>query len=557
MLLSLSLTDFVIVPKLTVNLGSGFTALTGETGAGKSILIDALQLLLGARADTVVIREGAKKTEVSGIFSQNRVTRHWLAENGFESDDDILMRRVLDAGGRSRAWINGSPATAGQMRSLGEKLVDIHGQHANQSLLKPAEQLRLLDAQGGLFEQRRRVRSLYQDWQIASDALNKGEARAASLQDELERLAWMKEDLDALAPEEGEWERVDEEHTRLSNASEIISGVEAATSELVEDDVSAQSLIGNAYQKLVSLARYDPKLEEAAQTLSDASSIVDDTASTLRSYLDRTDLDEEKLAKLDARLSAYYDTARKFHVQPSDLKNLHEKVNAQIKEIQAGFDTESLKKQAAAARAAYMKEAKALSEARRKAAQALSRLVTAAMQKLAMEGGKLEISLTPSTPGPHGLERCDFLVAGHEGVAARPLTKVASGGELSRISLAIAVITARATPVETMIFDEIDAGIGGAVAEVVGLLLQKLGRDRQVLCVTHQPQVASCAVHHLHVEKKSEGGHTSSSLTQLDEAGRVEEIARMLGGLHLTRATIDHAREMLRLSAPGSGAQPS
>lgn len=253
MLLSLSLTDFVIVPELTINLEGGFTALTGETGAGKSILIDALQLLLGARADTVVIREGAKKTEVSGIFSQNRSTRRWLTDNGFEPDDDeILMRRVLDASGRSRAWINGSPATVSQMRTLGEKLVDIHGQHANQSLLKPAEQLRLLDAHGGLFESRKKVRRLYQDYQIATDALQKANARAASLRMNL-KLAWMKR-ISTRLPLKGEWEQVSEEHTKLSNASEIISGISSATAELVDDDVSAQTLLGNAYQKIISSA---------------------------------------------------------------------------------------------------------------------------------------------------------------------------------------------------------------------------------------------------------------------------------------------------------------
>ena len=343
-----------------------------------------------------------------------------------------------------------------------------------------------------------------------------------------------------------------EEHTKLSNASEIISGISSATAELVDDDVSAQTLLGNAYQKIISLSRFDSKLEDAAQQLSDASSIVNDTASTLRQYLDGNDLDEERLAALDSRLSAYYDTARKFHVRPEELKNLHDKVNTQISEIQSGFDTESLRRAAAQAKAAFMREAEALSASRRTAAQSLSKLVTEAMQKLSMEGGRLEVSLSPSEPGPHGLEHCDFLVAGHEGVSPRALTKVASGGELSRISLAISVITARATPVETMIFDEIDAGIGGAVAEVVGRLLQQLGHDRQVLCVTHQPQVASCAIHHLHVEKKTVDGKTVSSLTQLDSKGRIEEIARMLGGIHMTQATLDHAKEMLRLSSPQS-----
>ena len=493
-----------------------------------------------------MIREGAKKTEVSGIFSQNRSTRRWLTDNGFEPDDDeILMRRVLDASGRSRAWINGSPATVSQMRTLGEKLVDIHGQHANQSLLKPAEQLRLLDAHGGLFESRKKVRRLYQDYQIATDALQKANARAASLQDELEKLAWMKEDLDACLKRE--WERVSEEHTKLSNASEIISGISSATAELVDDDVSAQTLLGNAYQKM-HLLNSDSN-EDARRLVFFHRKM---TASTLRQYLDGNDLDEERLAALDSRLSAYYDTARKFHVRPEELKNLHDKVNTQISEIQSGFDTESLRRAAAQAKAAFMREAEALSASRRTAAQSLSKLVTEAMQKLSMEGGRLEVSLSPSEPGPHGLEHCDFLVAGHEGVSPRALTKVASGGELSRISLAISVITARATPVETMIFDEIDAGIGGAVAEVVGRLLQQLGHDRQVLCVTHQPQVASCAIHHLHVEKKTVDGKTVSSLTQLDSKGRIEEIARMLGGIHMTQATLDHAKEMLRLSSPQS-----
>ena len=549
MLLSLSLTDFVIVPELTINLEGGFTALTGETGAGKSILIDALQLLLGARADTVVIREGAKKTEVSGIFSQNRSTRRWLTDNGFEPDDDeILMRRVLDASGRSRAWINGSPATVSQMRTLGEKLVDIHGQHANQSLLKPAEQLRLLDAHGGLFESRKKVRRLYQDYQIATDALQKANARAASLQDELEKLAWMKEDLDALAPEKGEWERVSEEHTKLSNASEIISGISSATAELVDDDVSAQTLLGNAYQKIISLSRFDSKLEDAAQQLSDASSIVNDTASTLRQYLDGNDLDEERLAALDSRLSAYYDTARKFHVRPEELKNLHDKVNTQISEIQSGFDTESLRRAAAQAKAAFMREAEALSASRRTAAQSLSKLVTEAMQKLSMEGGRLEVSLSPSEPGPHGLEHCDFLVAGHEGVSPRALTKVASGGELSRIMLAIKTVLADSDDIPTLIFDEIDTGISGRTAQKVAEKLAVISRNHQVICITHLPQIAAMADCHFEIKKSTDGASTKTRINRLKEDETVTELARLLGGVQITDAVLQNASEMKKLA---------
>lgn len=549
MLASLSLSDFVIVPKLSLELERGFTALTGETGAGKSILIDALQLLLGARADTVVIREGAPKTEVSGIFTGNAETSLWLEGNGFEAGEpEILLRRTLDAGGRSRAWINGSPATAGQMRALGELLVDIHGQHANQSLLKPAEQLRLLDAHGALSRERAETKRLFEAWQAAKAELDAAKKRHANLAEELERLSWIKEDLDALEPEEGEWERISEEHTRLANASSIIEGAGSALALLTEDDGSASELVGQACQKLESLSRYDPKLENLAQQLSDAASIISDASSSISQYLDAADLDEERFDEVDRRLSAFYDTARKFHVRPEELAALKEKTERQLSEISSGIDTASLEAAEKDARFAYMKAARALSSGRKTAAADLARQVTEAMQALSMEGGSLEVALEPAEPGPSGIDRCAFLVAGHAGVKARELTKVASGGELSRISLAIAVITSRATPVGTLIFDEVDAGIGGAVAEVVGRLLQKLGAERQVLCVTHQPQVACCASGHLHVEKQTADGVTSSTVRPLSPEERVQEIARMLGGIRLTQATLEHAREMLETS---------
>ena len=561
MLLSLTLSQFVIVPRLTVELAPGFTALTGETGAGKSILIDALQLLLGTRADTVVIREGEPKTEVSAIFSMSRAAAKWLEENGFEAEEkEILLRRTLDTSGRSRAWINGSCATAGQMRALGERLVDIHGQHANQSLLKPAEQLRLLDAHGGLAEPRAQVHALFSAWHAAHAKLEEAKKRLAGLQDELERLSWMKEDLDALSPEAGEWERISEEHTRLANASALMEGAGESLGLLSDDDASASTLLGQAYQKLENLTRYDPKLEDIVQQLSDASSIVADATSALSAYLDTDDLDEERFAEVDRRLSAFYDTARKFHVQPEELFEVRERVSRDLAKLSDGIDTAPLEAAEKDARFAYMKAARALSSERKRAAASLARDVTAAMQTLSMEGGSLEVALSACEPGPSGLERCEFLVAGHAGVRPRDLAKVASGGELSRISLAIAVITSRATPVGTLIFDEVDAGIGGAVAEVVGRLLQQLGRERQVLCVTHQPQVACCATDHLHVEKGTEGNVTTSSVRRLSAPERVQEIARMLGGIRLTQATLDHAKEMLEISrdpGPEAAAAPA
>lgn len=551
MLLSLTLSEFVIVPRLSLELDSGFTTLTGETGAGKSILIDALQFLLGARADTIVIREGASKTEVCGIFSMPPACSEWLEENGFDAGEkEILLRRTLDLRGRSRAWINGSPATANQMRSLGERLVDIHGQHANQSLLKPSEQLRLLDNHGGLNQHRLEVRSFYSAWQDSKTALDSARKRIAGLQEEFERLSWMKEDLDALAPEEDEWSKISEEHTKLANASALRDGANEALALLSDDDASAGALIGKAYQALESLTRYDPKLENLVQQLSDAASIVSDAASTISAYLDSSDLDEEQFAEVDRRLSAFYDTARKFHVSPDKLSEVRARVNHQLAELSSGIDITNLESAEKEARFAYMQAARALSSSRKRAAASLSRRVTAAMQKLSMEGGSLDIVLSACDPGPSGLDHCEFLVAGHAGVTPRNLSKVASGGELSRISLAIAVITSRATPVSTLIFDEVDAGIGGAVAEVVGRLLQRLGADRQVLCVTHQPQVACCASSHLHVEKETIGNTTTSTVRRLNSKDRVQEIARMLGGIKLTQATLDHAREMLETSTP-------
>ena len=557
MLLSLSLSEFVIVPSLCINLQRGFTALTGETGAGKSILIDALQLLLGARTDTSVIREGAPKTEVSAIFSQNKATRHWLQENGFNAEEDILLRRTIDISGRSHCWICGSPATAGQMRALGEKLVDIHGQLANQSLLKSSEQLRLLDAHGGLFPLRLEVRKRFDAWANATEALRAAKEKASGLQQEMERLLWMQEDLEALAPSPGEWEQVNEEHRKLANANDIIEGTGLVSEILESGDDSVLDRLGTAYQKLVHLGRFDTKLESIAMQLSDASSIVSDAAGTLRQYVDATDLNEERFAALDRRLSAYYDTARKFRVQPEDLAGLREKVARDLTEISSGIDTSKLEEAQDLAKQQYLEAARSLSARRKEAAAGLSADVTQAMQKLAMAGGCLAVRLAPASPSRQGLETCEFLVAGHAGVQPKPLAKTASGGELSRISLAIAVITSRVAPVGTLIFDEVDAGIGGGVAEVVGRLLQKLGQDRQVLCVTHQPQVASCADGHLAVEKHTAEGITTSSVHALGHEQRIREIARMLGGIRITEATLIHATEMLANSAPTADSRPA
>lgn len=547
MLLSLSIRNFVIVDALDLEFAPGFTVLTGETGAGKSILIDALLLALGERADAGVVREGAQRADVGAEFRAGAAVAEWLAANELAGEaDTVLVRRTVDAAGRSKAFINGVPATLAQLRELGSLLVDVHGQHAHQSLLRPAAQLRLLDEHGGLSQLAADVAAAHADWRRASRARADAEAMAASASAEQERLRWIVDELSEVAPGDGEWEAVEAEHKRLAHAAALLQGAQAAVDALAEDDASALSRIDACAARLEQLAHFDERLKPTLELLASARIHVDEAAAELRRYLDRADLDGARLAQVEARVAALHAAARKFRTPPEQLPALLRSAQEKLTALSAASDLDALRRAETQAEAAYQQLAQRLSRARAQAAANMSAEVTRAMQDLSMAGGRFEVALTAAEPSASGNERAEFLVAGHAGTTPRPLAKVASGGELARISLAISVIAASATPVSTLIFDEVDAGIGGAVAETIGRLLKQLGTQRQVLCVTHLPQVAARGDQHLLVSKvAADAGPPVSRIAALDRRARVEELARMLGGVAITDTTRKHAREML------------
>ncbi|MGP8474561.1 DNA repair protein RecN [Burkholderia sp. PR2] len=547
MLRHLSIRDFVIVAALDLEFDSGFTVFSGETGAGKSILIDALALALGERADASVVRAGCGRADITAEFTPHDRVAHWLDEHAFDTEDTVMLRRVIDANGRSRAFINGTSATLAQLRELGEMLVDIHGQHAHQLLMRPDAQRELFDTHAGLVADAANVARAWRVWRDATQAIDAAKAHERELQLEREKLAWQLAELDKLAPQPGEWDEVGSEHKRLSHSANLIAGVQGALNALSEADDAMLPQLGAIVSKLRSLADYDTGLGDALASLEPAEIQLQEAVYSLSHYAQRLDLDPARLAQVEARLDALHSTARKFRLPPDTLHEEHAARRAQLAALDAAADLGALEAAQAKAWEAYLTDAKRLSKARAQAAKALGMAVTAGMQELSMAGGSFEVALVPlADGGAHGLEQVEFRVAGHPGVPLRPLAKVASGGELARISLALAVIASAASPTPTLIFDEVDTGIGGGVAEVVGRLLHQLGRDRQVLCVTHLPQVAARGDHHFQVAKGADDrGGTVSSVVPLDKASRVEEVARMLGGLEITATTRKHAKEML------------
>jgi DNA repair protein RecN (Recombination protein N) len=541
----ITLRDFVIVHELSLDLSSGFSALTGETGAGKSILIDALQLALGSRAEAGVVREGATRCEICAEFDTSPATAAWLQDAGFEKEDALLLRRTVDSSGKSRGWINGSPATATQLRELGELLLDIHGQHAWQSLTRPDAVRGLLDAYAGA--DIRPVKTAWQAWRHAQDTLTSARQAQDTLASERERMAWQIGELDKLQPQPNEWDELNQQHSRLSNAQALIEAAQQAASSLEgEDEGGALALLSRATQSLQDLAAVEPEFQNLADVLSSAQAQAEDAAHSLHAYLRKTDLDPEGLARLDERLGWWISLARRYKRPPEELPAVLAQWRRDLAQLDAASDLQSLEAAEQAAHAAYHQAAKQLSKQRQKAVKPLSEAVTGAMQQLGMQGGRFEVSLqTSEAPAQHGLEDVGFLVAGHAGSTPRPVGKVASGGELSRIALAIAVTTSELGEAGTLIFDEVDSGVGGAVAETVGRLMKQLGRHRQVLAVTHLPQVAACADHHLVVSKRLHEGQIQSSVAAITGEERVSEIARMLGGEKLSATTLAHAREML------------
>jgi DNA repair protein RecN (Recombination protein N) len=555
MLHTLSIRDFVIVDTIELEFSAGFSVLTGETGAGKSILIDALTLALGGRGDASVVREGAAKADITADFSVSEVAQAWLLAHEFANDDGgALLRRVIDNAGRSKAYINGIPATAAQLRELGDMLVDIHGQHAHQSLLKSEAQRALLDGQAtareaGAEQDARQVAALHKRWRALVRQREEFETNAANVLYERERLEWQVGELEKLAAKPGEWTEITNEHSRLSHAASLLEGAQEALSLISEsEDHPIVSQLSALNQKLGKLVSVDAELQPIVDLIESSRIQLQESVYALNNYLDRVELDPERLHQLDARMEAMHSTARKFRVTPEELPEEHAKLSEKLQHLADASDIEGLLRQEAKIEAEYRAVAERLSATRRAAALELGQAVTRAMQELSMTGGSFEIALHPCEPAAHGLEQVEFLVAGHAGTAPRSLAKVASGGELARIALAISVITSHATTTPTLIFDEVDSGIGGAVAEVVGRLLKRLGQGRQVLCVTHLPQVASQANQHFQVAKSTlDNGKTASRIDMLDAKARVEEVARMLGGLEITATTRKHARELLAI----------
>ncbi|MCE2946844.1 MAG: DNA repair protein RecN [Betaproteobacteria bacterium] len=596
MLRALAIRDFVIVDSLELEFEAGFSALTGETGAGKSILIDALGLLLGDRAEAGVVRPGRDRAELSAEFDigSEPAVAEWLGARELADPDDgaCLVRRVIDAGGRSRAFINGRGVTLGQLRELGEQLVDIHGQHSHQSLARPAEQRAILDGFGAHDELLRRVAAAWQHWQSASRARQEAERGQAQLAQRREELEWQTAQLATLAFDADDWQAVNAEHARLGNAAALIESAEHALAVLGEGEGSALAQVSTVLARLRDSARVDREAEAALELMAGADAQLKEAARELRHYRDRLDIDPARLRELDARIEAVQDAARRFRVPPAELGELQARLEGELRQLDRTGDPRALAAAEAAARTTYKEAAVLLTRARQRVATRLGRAVTEAMQTLAMEGGRFEVALLPvagaggaasatrpaaaraaarpaaragsaseatavpasgaEASGPeasgssHGDETVEFRVSANPGMPLAALAAVASGGELSRISLALRKVTSAATRVPLLVFDEVDAGIGGGVAEIVGRLLRELGRTHQVMCVTHLPQVAASAERQFHVVKRVVGGQTVSRVEALDAAARIEEIARMLGGVRITATTRQHADELLR-----------
>ena len=553
MLQTISLRDFVIVDQLELDFASGFTVLTGETGAGKSILLDALSLVLGERADSSQIREGCHRAEISALFRIDseliQSFNKWLDEQGFPVEDEgqsLLLKRTVENNGRSRAFINGSLATLAQLREAGDQLVDIHGQHAHQLLLKGGAQRELLDRHAGLLPLASEVAQAFKTLNDSRRRLEQAENAGQDIERERERLEWQLEELTELSPQEGEWANIQSEHARLANGAKLIGGCQEAIEVLSDADNSLESSLFKVCGNIGALAEHDPALSSISESLQSAQIQLDEAIHGLNRYLQKLDLDPARLEQVEERMQALHGASRKYRTEVDELPKLLLETTERLEALTASQNIDALREKVMQEEASYLKFAKQLSQKRSKAAAELGQLVTDAMQDLSMAGGRLEITLSPlQEGGSHGLEQIEFLVAGHAGSTPRSLAKVASGGELARISLAISVITSKASFTPTLIFDEVDAGIGGAVAETVGKLLHQLGQSHQILCVTHLPQVAAQGNHHLKVSKSQNGDKTVSQVQPLGRSERVEEVARMLGGATITDTTRRHARELL------------
>ncbi|KAB7627903.1 DNA repair protein RecN [Alkalilimnicola sp. S0819] len=554
MLSHLHIRDFALVERLELDLEPGMVALTGETGAGKSILLGALGLCLGERAESGAIRAGAERTEVSASFEIEELepVRQWLAEREL-GEEECILRRVVQANGRSKAYINGRPVPLQSLKELGERLVDIHGQHAHQSLLRRDAQREILDGYAG-------NAPVLADLARGQSRLRDVEARIAQLEggqegyyERLDLLNYQIQELEALQMSAEDILELDQEQRRLANAGQLLESSQALLAMLYEDEQSVQNLLGLAGRRLEEQLALESALAEPHELVNGALVQVEEAADSLRRYLDRLELDPERLHWVEERIATLQDLARKHRVRPEELPRRLEALQAERDELShAETRLLELRDEQHREQARYRELAEALSARRSEAAEALSRRVTEFIHELGMPGGAFRIDVRHDPEAratAHGLDRVEFLVRSNPGQPYQPIGKVASGGELSRIGLALEVATIESTRIPTLIFDEADSGIGGAVAEVVGRQLRTLGSRHQVFCVTHLPQVASQAHHQLKVSKSSTEDSTRTRVEVLDEAQRVEEIARMLGGVEITENTLSHASEMLQKAA--------
>ncbi len=551
MLRALGIRDYVIVEQVELETGAGFTVLTGETGAGKSILVDAIELLVGGRADASLLREGAQRAELSAEFDLEASLSIWLDANDLQGDaNQVLLRRTLDRTGRSRCFINGHAATLAQLREAGEHLVDIHGQHEHQSLLRAAAQRELLDAHAGAQALARDCAETWRAWKrleaLAAEASQQFAKREAERSELQEKLA----DLGKLALKDGEWDALAAQHQRLAHGSSLLAGAQSSLEALSEADGACLPQLSAVASRLRALSAHDPQLQAIVELLESAEVQAVEAARDLRDYASRVDLDPEALREVEQRIEAVHAAGRKFRVRPAELPALEKDLALRFKELELAASPDALQREVGAAAARYRAAATKLSAKRKAGALALGKDVTQAMQTLSMSGGRFSVSLKGlNQPGSTGAEDVEFEVTSHPSLPLRPLAKVASGGELSRISLAIQLVAAKESPVATLVFDEVDAGIGGAVAETVGRSLRKLGRQRQVFCVTHLPQVAAQGDAQWSVSKSTgaggKRGRISCAVALLDRAGRIEELARMLGGAEITATTRKHAAELL------------
>ncbi len=552
MLTHILIRDFAIIDTLELEFKPGMTVLTGETGAGKSILVDALGLIMGDRADAGVVRHGSEKAEMSAEFDLKdaKDAAAWLEENDLADDGQCILRRVVGKDGRSRAQINGRSVPLQSLKELGESLLDIHGQHEHQSLMRPVAQMALLDAYGEHAPLLQTTAKLHADWKIAHDRLSTLRAAAGDRDSRIEMLRHQVSELSALALKPGEVQAVDAEHKRLAHGGKLLETAQSTLDSLYEaEEGTAHQRVSRALAALDAASELEPKFEAIRRTLAEAEVQISEAADALRNYLADLDMDPKRLDWLENRLASIHDLARKHRIEPEHLLERFDALQTELKTLEnSDVALQDLEAELKRLETSYKKAADELHGKRVKTAAELGKKVTAVMQELGMAGGKFSIEVSVPDAArftPRGVDQVEFMVSANKGQPEKPLAKVASGGELSRISLAIQVIAAQSAAIPSMVFDEVDAGIGGGVAEIVGRQLRALAAKRQVLCVTHLPQVASQAHQHFRVAKQVKGQNTLTQIESLDKKSQVEELARMLGGVEITEITRKHAREMI------------